>query len=71
MHVAVDGEARALLRRLEERADVDVEAEVGESRGDDLRAPIVAILAELYDEQAGATSLAGEERLDAGADGGA
>ena len=34
-----------LRRRLEERADVDIEADVGEGSGDDLGAAIVTVLA--------------------------
>ena len=51
--------ARGLLRGLEERSDVDVEAEVGERGGDDLLAPVVAVLAHLGDQDAGAPALVG------------
>ena len=40
------------LGRLEERPDVDVEAEIGKSRGDHLLAAVVAVLADLGDEDA-------------------
>ena len=61
VHVVLDRVARRLLGRLEERADVDVEAEVGERGGDHLGAAVVAVLAELGDEDArAATASAGE-----------
>ena len=41
-----------LLRRLEERPDLDVEAEIGEGRGDHLLAAVMAVLADLGDEDA-------------------
>ena len=47
VHVVLDRVARRLLGRLEQRADVDVEAEVGERGGDHLGAAVVAVLAEL------------------------
>ena len=50
VHVVLDGVPRHLLRRLEQRADVHVEAEVGERGGDDLRAAVVAVLAHLGDQ---------------------
>ena len=52
MHVVLDRVARRFLGRLEQRADVDVEAEVGERGGDHLGAAVVAVLAELRDEHA-------------------
>ena len=52
MDVGLDGLAGDLLGRLEQRADVDVEAEVGERRGDHLLAAVVAVLAHLGDEDA-------------------
>ena len=58
VHVVLDRVARRLLGRLEERADVDVEAEVGERGGDHLGAAVVAVLAELGDEHARAAALA-------------
>src|SRR5207237_325426 len=45
--------ARGLRRGLEERADVDVEAEVGKRGGDHLGAAVVAVLADLGDQDAG------------------
>ena len=50
--------------RLEQRADVDVEAEVGEGGGDDLLAAVVAVLAHLGDQDARAAAVACVERLD-------
>ena len=57
MHVVLDGLARALLRRLEQRADVDVEAEIGEGGGDHLLAAVVAVLAHLGDQDARAAAV--------------
>ena len=39
--------------RREQRTDVDVEAEIREGRGDDLLAAVVAVLADLGDQDAG------------------
>src|SRR4051794_15096648 len=52
-----------LLGRLEEGAHVDVEAEVGERRRDDLLAPVVAVLAHLRDEDARTPALEAFELL--------
>ena len=52
VHVVLHGHARRLARRLEQRPDVDVEAEIGKRRGDDLRAAVVAVLAQLGHEDA-------------------
>src|SRR5438128_4507674 len=52
VHVVLHGLARDLLGGLEKRADVDVEADVGERRGDHLGAPIVAVLPNLGDQDA-------------------
>ena len=60
--VVLDGVAGRLGRRLEQRADVDVEAEVGEGGGDDLGAPVVAVLAHLDHEHAGPAALAPRRR---------
>ena len=51
-HVDVFGDRaiRDLLRGGEERADPDVEAEVGEGRGDHLLAPVVPVLPDLRDQ---------------------
>ena len=52
VHVGLDRLAGDLVGRLEQRADVDVEAEVGERGGDHLLAAVVAVLAHLGDEDA-------------------
>ena len=57
VHVVLDRLARAFLGRLEQRAHVDVEAQVGEGRGNDLGAAIVAVLAELGDHHARTAAL--------------
>ena len=62
--VVLDRLARALLGGLEQRADVDVEAEIGEGAGDDLGAAVVAVLAELGDHHARPAPLGVGERGD-------
>ena len=64
VHVVLDRVARRLFGSLEQRADVDVEAEVGERGGDHLGAAVVAVLAELDHEQAGPAALAARELVD-------
>ena len=64
VHVGLDGLAGDLGRRLEQRADVDVEAEVGERRGDDLLAAVVAVLADLGDEDPRLAAVIEGELLD-------
>ena len=59
VHVGLDRLPRDLLRRLEQRAHVDVEAEVGERRGDHLLAAVVAVLAHLRHQDARAPALGG------------
>ena len=61
VHVVLDRLARDLLGRLEERADVDVEAEVGERGGDHLGAAVVAVLADLGDQHARPAAVLGGE----------
>src|SRR5690606_33353696 len=56
MYVVVDGLLGGLGGRGEERADVDVEADVGKGGSDDLHAAVVSVLAELGDEDARAAS---------------
>ena len=51
VHIVLGRLAGGFGRGLEQRADIDVEAEIGESGGDDLGAPVVAVLAHLDDEQ--------------------
>ena len=53
MHVVLDRLARRLLRRLEQRPDIDVEADIGEGGGDHLGAAVMAVLAQLHHQQAG------------------
>ena len=54
----------ASRRRREQRADVDVEAEIGERRGDHLLAAVVAVLADLGDQDARPAALVLLERGD-------
>src|SRR5581483_5306722 len=68
--VVFDRLARDLLRRLEERADVDVEAEIRERGGDDLRPAVVPVLPDLGDEEPRAAAVLAREAVDVGADGG-
>ena len=64
MHVVLDRLARGFRRRREQRADIDVEAEIGEGRGDHLLAAVVAVLADLGDQDARAAAFVGLERGD-------
>ena len=48
---------RDFLRRGEQGSDLDVEAEIGERRGDDLLAAVVAVLADLGHENARPTAV--------------
>src|ERR1700678_3252035 len=71
--VGLDGLTGHLGRGLEQRPDVDVEAEVGEGAGDDLLPTVVAVLAHLGDEDPGTAPLGplevrgrGPDPLDAG-----
>jgi hypothetical protein len=52
VHFVVDGLARGLVRRGKQRADLDLEAEVGERGGNNLLAAVVTVLAHLGDEDA-------------------
>ena len=52
VHVVLDGLACGLLRGLEQRSHIDVEADVGVTGGDHLGAAVVAVLAELGDHHA-------------------
>ena len=52
VHVVLHRLARRLVGRGEQRPDVDVEAQVGERRGDHLLAAVVAVLAHLGDQDA-------------------
>ena len=64
MHVVVDRLLGRLGRGLEQGADVDVEAQVGEGGGDHLLAAVVAVLAHLGDQDARAAALGRCEGLD-------
>ena len=62
MDVVLQRIARRLIGRLEERADIHVEADVGEGRRDHLGAAVVPVLAELDHENARPAALGlGEE----------
>ena len=64
VHVVVGGLPRDLLGRGEQRADVDVETDVGERGRDDLLAPVVAVLAHLGDQDARPAAVGLGELLD-------
>ena len=64
MDVVLDRLAGRLFRRLEQRADIDVEADIGEGGGDDLGAAVVAVLAELDDQHARPPALLAGESVD-------
>jgi hypothetical protein len=64
VHVVLDGLARGLLRGLEQRTHVHIEAQVGVGRGHHLGAAVVAVLAHLGDHDARPPPLARRERLD-------
>ena len=57
VHVVFDGLLGGFLRSLEQRTHVDVEADVGITRGDHLGAAVVSVLAELGDHHARLTAL--------------
>src|SRR5215472_19197421 len=62
--VVLDRLAGGFLRCLEQRADIDVEPDIGKGGGDDLGAAVMPILAELGDEHARPASLFARESLD-------
>ena len=64
MHVVLDRLAGGFLRRLEQRADIDVEAEIGEGGCDDLLPAVVAVLAHLGDQDARPAAVLGLETVD-------
>ncbi len=64
MDVVLDRLQRDLGRGGEQRTDVDVEAEIGERRGDDLLAAVMAVLAHLGHQDAGPTAVIAFEGLD-------
>ena len=69
VHVVLDRRLGHLGGGLEERAEVDVEAEVGERRAHDLGATIVSVLAHLGHEHAGLAALGAGELGDRVTDG--
>ena len=52
MHVVLDRLARGFRGRRKQRPDIDVEADIGKGRGDHLLAAVVAVLADLGDQDA-------------------
>src|SRR5262245_2528820 len=62
--VVLDRLARHLLGRLEERAHVDVEAQIGERGGDHLGAAVVTVLTDLGDQDARAAAVLAQEAID-------
>ena len=56
VHVVLDRLARGFRRRREQGPDIDVEAEIGERRGDHLLAAVMAVLADLGDQDARAAA---------------
>ena len=64
VHVVVGGLARHLVGRGEQRADVDVEADVRERRRDHLLPAVVPVLAHLGDQDAGPAAVGLGELLD-------
>src|SRR4249919_3847392 len=67
MHVIFDRLARCLGRSCEQRANVDVEAEIRKSRSDDLLSTVVAVLTDFSNQQAGATAFRRFESFDGSA----
>ena len=63
--VIFDRLPRGFGRRRKQRPDVDVEAEVGKGRGDDLLAAIMAVLTDLGDQDARPAALVLLEQGDA------
>ena len=63
MNIIVDGVLRRLFRRLEQRADIHIEADIGESCGDNYRAAIMAILAHFHHQHPRAAAFARSEGL--------
>src|SRR6266436_5324121 len=64
MHVVFDRLPRRLLGGGEQRPDIDVEADIGKGRGDHLLAAVVAVLADLGDQDARPAALGILERVD-------
>ena len=70
VNVVFDRGLRGLLRRLEERSDVDVEAEISKRSRNHLLAAIMTVLSHLGDEDARPAAFARKEGLGACAHGG-
>ena len=68
VHVVLDCLTRGLLRGLEERADVHVEAEIRKRGRNDPGAAVVPVLAKLDHQHARAAPFLAGERLDVGPD---
>ena len=64
MHVVLHCLSCRFLRRLEQRPHVDFEAQVGERGGDDLRAAIVAVLAQFHHQHSRTAPTFRRKRLD-------
>ena len=64
MVIIINGLAGRLFGSLEQRADINIETQIREGRGDDLLAAVVAVLTELGDQDTGPTPLARQELLD-------
>ena len=69
MDVGLDRLASDLTGGLEERADIDIESEIGKGGGDHLLAAVVAVLPHLRDENSRTASVRIGERVDLGSDG--
>ena len=52
MHIVLDGLTSRFFRCLEQGADIDVEADIGESGGDDFGAAIMPVLTQFHDQHA-------------------
>jgi hypothetical protein len=51
--IIINGLAGRLFGSLEQRADINIETQIREGRGDDLLAAVVAVLTELGDQDTG------------------
>jgi len=66
MHIVVDGLTGNLFWRLEQTTDINVEAKVGKTTGDNLSATIMTILSHFSDQDARVTAFFLRELLDIG-----
>ena len=69
MHIVFNGLARAFFRRLEQRADIHIKAQIGKSRGHHFGTAVVPVLPQLGDHHARAAALLGGESGDIGFEG--